>query len=422
MSVIGNRRGGNPVTLNLDKSCTRLKRVAFTEKKFQEGWLQDLIETNPEILPIDDIEPAFASPVSVGREVSTKSGFIDNLLLSPRGYLTIVETKLWRNPEARRQVVAQLIDYAKDISYWTFQQLDKEVRNYNMQRNHSNFGILDTLRQKEEIDEIDEPVIVDTISRNLKTGRLLLLAVGDGIRESVEEMAEFLQKTPQLHFTLALVELQLYELGSTGNMPYIVIPQIVARTAEVTRAVVRVEGKDIDSIKISVEPEITTVDKLEAVKLVKRGTLTEDDYFSALKQNVNTDDDYIFAIKLKRDMEELGCTIQWKKASFVVTLPDPGKSGQQLSLLVVPIDGRVYIRPELKDQLGYLGLPEQIALDYARQSCKLFNNCQESQKSPGSWSRTVSLKELREQYGEYISVVRNIIDQIREAAKKQTSG
>ena len=59
MSVVGNRRGGNPVTLNLDKSCTRLNRVAFTEKKFQEGWLQDLIETNPEILPIDDIEPAF---------------------------------------------------------------------------------------------------------------------------------------------------------------------------------------------------------------------------------------------------------------------------------------------------------------------------------------------------------------------------
>lgn len=199
-----------------------------------------------------------------------------------------------------------------------------------------------------------------------------------------------------------------------------VIPQIVARTTEVTRAVVRVEGKNIDSINIYVEPEITTVDKLEAGKPVKRGTLSEDDYFSALKQSVSTDD-YMFATQLKRDMEELGCTIQWKRASFVVTLPDPGESGQKLSLLVVPTDGRVYIRSELKDQLGSLGLPEQIALDYARRSCQLFNNCQESQKSPGSWSRTVYLKELRERYGEYMSVARNIIDQIREAAKKQTS-
>jgi hypothetical protein len=33
----------------------------------------------------------------------------------------VVETKLWRNPEAHRSVVAQIIDYAKDLSKMSFE-------------------------------------------------------------------------------------------------------------------------------------------------------------------------------------------------------------------------------------------------------------------------------------------------------------
>lgn len=414
MSVLGNRRGGNPVTFNLDKSCTRLNRVAFTEKKFQEGWLQDLIETNPEILPIDDIEPAFASPVPVGREVPTKAGAIDNLLLSPRGYLTIVETKLWRNPEARRLVVAQLIDYAKDISRWTFQELEKVVLSYNMQYHHNNLGILDTLRTKTSIDENEEPLIVDTISRNLRAGRFLLLVVGDGIRESVEEMAEFLQKTPQLHFTLALVELQLYEFGAQGTKPYLVLPQIVARTAEVTRAVVRVEGKDIDSVKVQVDTEITTPPEPP-----KKFTITEEAFFNTLSQNVDPKDLVDFTRQFIKDMQGFGCVIQWRQASFIVTLPDPGGSGQRLSLLIVSKTGNVQLS-ELSNQLRSVGLPDEIAFDYARESAKLFRR-EVNQKYPGVWSNNVALGEIHQQYQEFVAIVQKTIDRIKQVAKKQSS-
>ncbi len=44
-------------------------------------------------------------------------------LVYPRGYLTIVETKLWRNPEARREVVGQIVDYAKELSTWDVEEL-----------------------------------------------------------------------------------------------------------------------------------------------------------------------------------------------------------------------------------------------------------------------------------------------------------
>ena len=49
MAILGNRRDGNPIILNPDGSTNKIRRVSFTENMFQEGWLQDLIEDNPEL-------------------------------------------------------------------------------------------------------------------------------------------------------------------------------------------------------------------------------------------------------------------------------------------------------------------------------------------------------------------------------------
>lgn len=84
-------------------------------------------------------------------------------------------------------------------------------------------------------------------------GRFLLLIAGDGIRESVEDMVAYLQHTPQLLFTLALIELQVYEINKDDKKSWLISPQIVTRTKEITRAVVRVEGKEIESVHVEVE-------------------------------------------------------------------------------------------------------------------------------------------------------------------------
>jgi len=169
MTILGNRRDSRPILLNDKRAINKLKRISFTEKLFQENFLQNLIRENPEILPIAEIEPSFSPPISVGCEVeSGSSGPMDNLLLSPQGNLTIVETKLWRNPEARREVVGQIIDYAKDVSKWTFEDLDKRVRDYQKQYYQSDEGVIEILKKQEDIDESEIPIIIDNISRNLQ--------------------------------------------------------------------------------------------------------------------------------------------------------------------------------------------------------------------------------------------------------------
>jgi hypothetical protein len=57
-------------------------------------------------------------------ELPLPSGYVDNLYATPDGDLIVGETKLFRNPEARREVVAQIIDYAKDLSALTYESLN----------------------------------------------------------------------------------------------------------------------------------------------------------------------------------------------------------------------------------------------------------------------------------------------------------
>ena len=97
-------------------TATVLRHVPFDERTFKEADLQALLFAHPTLIPVGDIEPIFDRLHPLARELRVGSGFIDLVFMNDEGYLTLVETKLWRNPEARRTVVAQLIDYASHVS------------------------------------------------------------------------------------------------------------------------------------------------------------------------------------------------------------------------------------------------------------------------------------------------------------------
>ena len=84
--------------------------------------------------------------------------------------------------------------------------------------------------------DLSEAQFVDAVSRNLRLGRMLLLIVGDGIREGTETLAEYLQLHAGFHFTLALVEMPVYRLPVDG---FVIHPRILARTLNIERGIVR---------------------------------------------------------------------------------------------------------------------------------------------------------------------------------------
>lgn len=204
---------------------------------YDEAWLRDLLFGNPEILPIKEIDEGFDPLIPLCRELPTDAGPMDLAYVTESGRLTLVECKLWKNPEARREVVAQILDYAKEIHGWSYERLDRAVRRAPRAKG-DNRSLFDLVR--EQNGDIEEAAFVDGVTRNLANGRFLLLVVGDGIREDVKRMAEYLQGLAGIQFTFGLVELAMFELPEKGTPGGLILePRVLARTVEIERAIVR---------------------------------------------------------------------------------------------------------------------------------------------------------------------------------------
>src|SRR6056297_3147066 len=106
------RSDAPPYLVSGGKSATPLERIKLGEQDIREAFLQALLDENPAILPVSDFDESFGPVVSLGREIMG----IDNLFISPNGRLTLVETKLWRNPQATRHVLVQILDYASRLA------------------------------------------------------------------------------------------------------------------------------------------------------------------------------------------------------------------------------------------------------------------------------------------------------------------
>lgn len=393
----GKRIRANPILIRNDEEPRFLKRIPTTEKLFQEDWLQKLIFEHPSLLPASEIESAFSPLISIGREIPTSVGSIDNLFISPQGYLTIVETKLWRNPEARREVVGQIVDYAKDVSKWSFDDLDTKVKTYFKTAQNRKIGIIDAIREHNEVEDEEESELIDAITKHMRNGHFLLFIVGDGIRESVEDMTDYLSQTPQLHFTLALVELKVFEMED-GRL---VLPQLVMRTLEITRAIIRIEGGDVKNVSVGVD-----IDPESPISRKRRFTLSEEEYFTELSKNTSKEG-LEFARQLIDDMQDLGCEVIWRQSSFVIRYPDPFGLNQLLTLLVVNKRGEVYTG-WLSDQLRKINLSGDLGGQLTNQIHSLLKDCEVNPSKPGVWS----LEKIMLKHEELLPLIEQFINEL----------
>jgi hypothetical protein len=116
---------GTPIVLGTTGTCPALERILLGAGQYDEAWLQQLIFDHPALLPVVDIEPGFGELVAVAREVPCGHGYIDNLYVTRAGEIVLVETKLWRNVQARREVVAQALDYVAALGHIPINRIPK---------------------------------------------------------------------------------------------------------------------------------------------------------------------------------------------------------------------------------------------------------------------------------------------------------
>ncbi|WP_200344585.1 hypothetical protein [Rhodovibrio sodomensis] len=234
----GQRQQSAPVRLRgHDATPEELERISLVrgnrQATYDEAWLQDMLFRHPDILPVRDLEPGFGDLVPICRELPTNSGSCDNLYLTAEGDIVLAECKLWRNPESRREVLSQVIDYARDLASWSYEDLERAARNGLGSRVFADSRLVDVI--SDDLDEETAARRIGAISRNLRLGRMLLLVVGDGINEQVERLGEMLQAHAGLHYGLGLVEVRLFQDGDGGVLA---VPNIVARTVNIERGIV----------------------------------------------------------------------------------------------------------------------------------------------------------------------------------------
>ena len=237
---------------NDNSEAKRVERLAFGDTAGRnESWLRDTLIAHPGLLPVAEIDPAFGPLVPLCTELRTEAGPVDAAFISPHGRLTLVECKLWRNHEARRKVVAQVLDYARVLAKWSYADLQRQVSARTGKHGNVPWDLARAVQP-----DILENRFVDQATTALREGRFLLLIAGDGIREDVSAIAELINRNSAMGFSFGLIEVALYGMPDGALL---LQPRVVARTKIIERSVVVV--RDERQARIQAEEDVAVPDQ-----------------------------------------------------------------------------------------------------------------------------------------------------------------
>ena len=217
-----------------------IKDYYFKNEGADKASPQVILAKNPEILTqLNELGLSNPEVVFCAREFSSLRGSIDLLLITRSAEILIIETKLLRNPESVRTVIAQVVDYVKALSTEDSEDIIAKVLAKSSGQKIEQF-----LKKDESFQYL--------LGQNFRTGTFSVLIVGDFIHPNVLGVAESIQSAPHLGFTIYLVELNAI---LSDNNSLLLTPKIVANTVEIERSVVKIELIN-SSGKVRIDSEI----------------------------------------------------------------------------------------------------------------------------------------------------------------------
>jgi hypothetical protein len=182
------------------------ERCSAEDLGLKESWFRDAIYDSPELV----IGPCRAAGLtsdewySWRKEFPTEVGPIDVLLVSSQGRVALVETKLASNPELRRKVLAQVLDYLAHLP-----------------------ATLGDSMPDVPVDADGTPVAdAEDIREAVSEGDVLLIIASDEVDSRVAK--------------LALIDIALYRPLSPASGHHMIIPTLRNLVESEPRQVVRV--------------------------------------------------------------------------------------------------------------------------------------------------------------------------------------
>jgi hypothetical protein len=197
-----------------------------------EDILQRLLALKPGLLPGDQINPDNPREwLLVKREMGIPDEAkkadrwsIDHLFLDQDGVPTFVECKRASDSRIRREVVAQMLEYAANATaYWTVDHLRQAAAKSEREEGSSLADLLERLIGSK--DEAKIEAYWKLVESNLKVGKVRLVFVADEIPTELKRLVEYLNER-LIDVDVLAVEVKQF----LGDGVRAVVPRIIGMT------------------------------------------------------------------------------------------------------------------------------------------------------------------------------------------------
>jgi hypothetical protein len=214
-----------------EEDLTPMEETAYKT----EDVLQKALEKYPNLLAGDQIDPDNPrSWLLVAREMPVRGAenepgrwSVDHLFLDQDGRPTFVECKRASDTRARREVVAQMLDYAANgTAYWSADRLRQSAAETANTRGKS---LDDQIRQLVQGEQVGIEAFWQKVEENLKQGNVRLIFVADDISQELRRLVDFLdRKMTDANVRVLAIEIKQFK----GKHQRAMVPRVIGRTED----------------------------------------------------------------------------------------------------------------------------------------------------------------------------------------------
>jgi len=343
-------------------------KVAESIKAKAEAELQKLLIESPSLIPIDEIREGVSPLVFAVSEFGLPgSGNTDVIAFSPDGDIAIVECKLATNPEAKRKVIGQILEYAAYLWKMSFDDLNSRIQRMKGK------NLIELVRES-VAGEWDEETFLTGIKQSLMSGSFILIIVVDEINEELKRIIRYINECSESAFSLHALEMRRF----------------------------RVEGIEV------LVPHLYGMSAKPPVGEPKRKKWSEEEFFRVLKENVEFD-----TFQIVRDLYDWGKNIAdrvWfgtgvQIGSFTFHYL---KDGKTISVFTVYTNGKL--------MLNYGWLLTQVGHEILEEFHKKLQEIPTFRQVPADFSKWPTIKitaAFKENIDKFKQVVRWLGDEVK---------
>jgi len=180
--------------------------IAESIRAKAESELQKLLIESPSLIMIDEIRDGVSPLVYAISEFGLPgSGNTDVLAFSLDGDIAIIECKLATNPEIKRKVIGQILEYAAYLWQMSYDEVDGRIR----KREGNNLA---ELVEDSVVGDWNEESFRNGVVQSLKNGSFILVIVVDELNEELKRIIRYINECSESAFSLHALEMRRFQI------------------------------------------------------------------------------------------------------------------------------------------------------------------------------------------------------------------